>query len=178
MSDNSTQFLANADRFTAIVGAVHDWDAQSACSDWTAAQALDHVVDTQRSFFNDHGHDLGGRPAGTPEELWLVHRASIEPHVLDEEWVATTYDGWFGPTTVGETLLMFYGFDLIVHGWDIASSSGATDAWTEAEMDQVESAIAGLGPALYTEGVCKPAVEVAPDAPRQVRLLGLMGRSA
>ncbi len=115
---------------------------------------------------------------GTPEELWLIHRASIEPHVLDEGWMATTYDGWFGPTTVGDTLSTFYGFDLLVHGWDIASSSGEPYVWSEAEMDQIEAAIAGFGPALYTEGVCKPAVEVPSDAPRQVKLLGLLGRSA
>ncbi len=178
MSDNSAQFLANADRFTLIVSGVPDWDAPSACTDWTAAQALDHVIDTQRGLFQQHGRDLGQRAAGTPEELWLVHRAAIEPHVLDEDWLATAYDGWFGPTTVGETLSTFYGFDLLVHGWDIASASDERYDWTQAEMDQVETAMAGFGAALYTEGVCKAAVEVPGDASRQVKLLGLLGRAA
>ena len=29
------------------------------------------------------------------------------------------YDGFFGRTTIGATLDNFYGFDLVVHGWDL-----------------------------------------------------------
>ncbi len=178
MNKNSAQFLENADRFTAIVDSVEDWSAPSACTDWTAAQVLDHVIDSEREMVANHDADLGDRPTGTPSEMWAAHFNAIKPYVSDDEWMSKEYDGWFGPTTVGDTVATFLGIDLVVHGWDIATSSGDPYVWTDAEQDQAETFITTMGPGLYTEGVCKPAVEVSEDAPRQVRLLALAGRSA
>lgn len=168
----------NADRFTAIVNSVSDWATPSPCTEWTASGVLDHVVDTQRLFFAQHGAPLGERESGGPTATWATHRIEIEPLVQDVTWMGTQYAGWFGPTTVGETLSTFYGFDLLVHGWDIATTSGERYEWTETEMDQVESAISAFGPALYTEGICGTALDVPDDAGRQRKLLAALGRSA
>lgn len=178
MTENSAQFLANAERFSAIVDAVEDWSAPSACDDWTAAQVLDHVIDSERNHFTTHGVDLGDRPSGTPVEIWTAHLSAMLPHVNDETWMDKQYDGWAGPTTVGDTIADFFGIDLVVHGWDIATSSGDSYAWTEAEQDQAEAFIATMGPMLYSEGVCKPALDPPADASRQVRLLAAVGRAA
>jgi uncharacterized protein (TIGR03086 family) len=86
------------------------------------------------------------------------------------------YDGYFGRTTIGETLANFYGFDLVVHRWDLARATGQDTAFTDAEMDRLEQSIAGFGDQLYAEGVCEPAVPVPDDATRQERLLATMGR--
>ncbi len=45
-------------------------------------------------------------------------------------------------------------------------------------MDGMETAIAGFGDALYSDGVCGPPVDVPDDAPRQTKILGLLGRTA
>lgn len=179
MDANATRFFDNADRFTRTVGdADLNWAAQSPCSDWTVAEVLDHVIDTQRAFAAQHGQALGERPSGSPAQMWAEHWSAMASVANDASLMATTYDGWFGPTTIGETLHTFYGFDLLVHAWDIGASSGAPPVWTEAELAQAESAIASFGPALYMEGICAPAIEVADDAAPQVRLLGLLGRRA
>ncbi|WP_414690747.1 maleylpyruvate isomerase N-terminal domain-containing protein, partial [Nocardioides sp.] len=39
-------FLDAADRFTALVTATTDWSAPSPCEGWSAADVVDHVVDT------------------------------------------------------------------------------------------------------------------------------------
>jgi uncharacterized protein (TIGR03083 family) len=178
MNALATQFLTNVHRFSRTVESGIDWSAQSSCSDWTAAQVLDHVVDTQRDFAAQHGRPLGDRPTGSPAEIWAGHWSAMAPVAADNVLMSTSYDGWFGPTTIGETLWTFYGFDLVVHAWDIASPSGVADDWSDSELDQVEQAIASFGPALYMEGICAPAVDAPAGAPRQVRLLGLLGRSA
>jgi Mycothiol maleylpyruvate isomerase N-terminal domain len=172
----STSFLTNASTFTGVVAGVPDWSARSACADWTAAEVVDHIVDTQRDLFAQHGADLGPRPAGGPSAIWAAHLTAVTPYVEDEAWMAKEYDGWFGPTTVGDTVAKFYGFDLIVHGWDIGTAERPGPEWTRSQLDQVEASIASFGPALYTEGICKPAVDAPADASRQTRLLAQLGR--
>lgn len=170
-------FLALADRFRTQAEAIDHWDGASPCAGWNGAEVLEHVIDSQRQFLTDRGVDLGERPEGTPPQIWSAHQAALSQALYDEV-AAQEYDGHFGRTTIGDTMLRFYGFDLVVHRWDIARAAGVDAEWTEAEMDLLEDTIPGFGPALYAEGVCGPPVEVPADAPRQVRLLGVLGRSA
>ena len=172
----TTLFLAHADRFTEAVGTVTDWSAQSPCSDWTAAQVVDHVVDTERGMVAERGADVGVRPTGEPTDVWTAHHDLIHRLLADPGFAGQAYDGYFGPTTVIDTLVDFYGFDLLVHGWDVARASGVPLAWTEREMDRIEASIEIFGDSLTMEGICKPAVPVPAEAPRQDRILGRLGR--
>jgi hypothetical protein len=70
----------------------------------------------------------------------------------------------------------FYGFDLVVHRWDLGRALGQEVRWSEEEMERLEKAIAGFGDALYSPGVAGPALDVRPDADRQTRILALLGR--
>jgi uncharacterized protein (TIGR03086 family) len=180
MSTLITDFQANADEFGAVVDAAGpaDWDAPSPCEDWTASGVVDHVVDTQRDFLQRQGADIGPRPEGAAPEVWATHRKSVDEVVADANFVSREYDGYFGRTSVEDTLANFYGFDMLIHRWDLATALGITTAWTDAELDRIEAALDGFGDNLYADGVCKPAVDVPAGAPRQVRLLGRMGRRA
>lgn len=170
-------FLAHAQPFTDVVSAGGDWSAPSPCEGWTARDVLGHVVDTQRSFFTTHGADLGPLPGGEPADVWATHlaavRAAATPELLERE-----YDSMFGRTTLAATLSAFYGFDLIVHRWDLARGLGRDTTLSAPELDVIEAALPGFGEHLYDDGVCGPAVPVPADAPRQVRLLATMGRTA
>ena len=169
---------AHADRFTAVVEAAgdNDWSSPSPCEGWTAADVLDHVVDTQRDFLDKRGADVGTRPEGTPPEVWAAHRDVVRRVTADDAFVSEEYDGYFGRTSVADTLANFYGFDMLVHRWDLARAVGGDVTWTEAEMDALETNLDALGDNLYTQGVCKPPIAVAADAPRQERLLARLGR--
>jgi uncharacterized protein (TIGR03086 family) len=170
-------FLAHERPFTAVVDAGGDWSATSPCAGWSARDVLGHVIDTEREFFERHEVDLGARPDGDPAALWAGHLAAVQqvatPELLDRE-----YDSVFGRTTIATTLASFYGFDLLVHRWDLARALGGDTTFTEVEMDVIEAALGGFGEHLYADGVCAPAVPVPDDAPRQVRLLATMGRDA
>jgi uncharacterized protein (TIGR03086 family) len=168
-------FLDAADRFSATVDATTDWSAASPCESWTAADVVDHVVDTERQFLQTQGVELGDRPDGSPAEVWAQHLAAVRPVVTDD-LCAQEYDGLFGRTTIGATLDRFYGFDLVVHGWDLGSSNGSPTRFSDADIDAMEAAFEGFGDHAYDEGVFHQPVEVADDAPRQTRILARMGR--
>jgi len=170
-------FEQAADRFSATVDATTDWSAASPCEGWTAADVVDHVVDTQRQFLVTHGVELGDRPGGSPAEVWAAHHAAVRP-LLTDELRAREYDGFFGRTTIGATLDDFYGFDLVVHGWDLGSASGRPTTFTDADIDAMEAAFVGFGDHAYDDGVFKQPVEVPDDADRQTRILARMGRRA
>lgn len=171
-------YLDAAERFTATVRATTDWSAPTPCEDWSAADVVDHVVDTERQFLQTHGLDVGERPAGSPAEVWEQHLAAVLPLVGDDAVRAREYDGFFGRTTIGETLDAFYGFDLVVHGWDLGSAGGRPTTFTDADLDAMEQAFVGFGEHAYDEGVFGRPVPVPDDADRQTRLLARMGRTA
>jgi uncharacterized protein (TIGR03086 family) len=170
-------FLRAADRFSATVDATTDWSAASPCEGWTAADVVDHVVDTERDYLSRMDVEVGDRPSGSPADVWAAHQAAVRPLVTDQ-LRAREYDGFFGRTTIGATLDHFYGFDLVVHGWDLGAANGRPTAFTDAEMDTIEVAFEGFGDHAYDDGVFRRPVEVAADADRQTRLLARTGRRA
>lgn len=169
-------YLDAADRFTSTVAATTDWSAASPCAGWTAADVVDHVVDTERQFLETHGLGLDGRPTGSPDVVWRLHLEAVRPIATDEDVRAREYDGFFGRTTIGATLDHFYGFDLVVHGWDLGSANGRPTTFTDADMDAMEQAFVGFGEHAYDDGVFGRPVDVPADADRQTRLLARMGR--
>ena len=178
----ATDYAAVLEPLLAVVDAVPaaGWDAATPCEDWTARDVVTHVVDTQREFLTGRGVDLGPASdvAADPAAVLRAHGAAVlaavsAPAVADE-----SYDGFSGPTTVGETLAQFYVWDMVVHRWDLARATGRDAGLTGAELDRIESGARSWGDALYMDGICRPAVEVPADAGREERVLALLGRQA
>jgi uncharacterized protein (TIGR03086 family) len=174
MRDVQQDYREKAEAFGALLDR-DDTDpvASTPCEGWTVSDVVDHVVDSQRDFLARHT-DLGPRPDGDLAARWAAHVAAVE--ALPEDLWPREFDGYFGRTTVGATLVRFYGFDMVVHRWDVARALGRDERFTDAELDLLETSIAGFGDAMYTEGVCKPAVSLPDGASRQDRVLALTGR--
>ena len=156
------------------------WDAPSPCEGWTARDVVRHVVETQRELFARHGVDLGDAPDvdADPAGAWRTHAARVRDAVADEAVPAIAYDGHFGPTTLGATLVQFYGFDMVVHRWDLARAAGLDAGLTEAELEQLDRGADGFGDALYMDGICKPGVTAPEGASREAVVLARLGRAA
>ena len=172
-----------ADRpLTAVLDGVPPtgWSAPSPCEDWTAADVVGHLIETQRDFLTRHGADLGKAPdvAADPAAAWRAHAGQVTRALSDDALPAREFDGFFGPTTVGAAFEQFYVWDMVVHRWDVARAVGADPALTDEELDRIEAGADGFGPALHMEGICRPAVEVPGGAARDARVLARLGREA
>ena len=187
------RYAAAAEPLTHTVQAVpaDRWDRPSPCDGWAARDVLEHIISTQREFLQGRGllpaADEPDRPsesttrepdAPDPADRWTVHLKQVQELLTRPETAATAYDGFFGPTTVGDTLLTFYVPDMVVHRWDLAAAVGRDTRLTESEMDRLDAAIDSWGDALYSEGVFRPGVTAPPGADRQTVLLARMGRRA
>ncbi len=164
--------------FGAVLDAVgpDDWTAPSPCAGWTARDVVAHVIDTQRDFLTGHHVDAGPAPSlHDPAAAWRSHSHRVADAVADPDIANRSFDGHFGPTSVGETLLRFYGFDMVAHRWDVATAVGAELRFTDDELTMMETAADGFGEALYSDGVCE-RVEIPDDADRQTILLARLGR--
>jgi uncharacterized protein (TIGR03086 family) len=153
------------------------WEAASPCEGWTARDVLAHLIDSERDYLTGHGLVLPARPdLSDPSAAWSAHAEAVRELLTDPEVPARTFDGHFGPTTIGDALLQFYGFDLVAHRWDLAAVTATPYRFTESELDGLERSIAGWGEALYMEGICKRA-ETRSDTDRQTRVLAALGRT-
>lgn len=175
-------YAARGERFARVLdGADGRWDSPSPCAGWDARAVVRHVIETERELLERHGlavppaPDLGAGPTGPVAAAWRAHLAATVA-VLTDDVLARTYDGFFGPTTIGATLRDFYTWDLLVHGWDVARATGQPHVISDADAAAHDAAADGWGDALYAEGICGPAVEVPADASPGDRLLGRLGR--
>lgn len=156
------------------------WQNASPCVGWTARDVLAHLMETQRDFLTHRGlwpaEDTDA--SDDPAELWLRHISTVDTLLSDADVADQPFDGFFGPTTVGQTMLDFYGWDMVVHRWDIARATGGNESLSESELDVVEGGARGFGDALYGPGICSQPVPVPDGASRQVQVLVMLGRAA
>ena len=182
MTRSAEQYEAASHPLTAVIDAMHQegWDAPSPCEGWTARDVVRHVVETQREMLQGHGADLGALPdlGGDPAAGWRDHAKRVLAALTDEALVGRSYDGYFGPTTVGETFAQFYVWDMYVHRWDIARAGRYDAGLTENELDRIEQGADSFGEALYMEGICRRGVQPLSGADRVTRVLARLGREA
>lgn len=178
MTETAQTYAERADEFVAILDrADQHWDAPTPCEGWTVRDVVVHVIDTQREFLERHDLGAGPRPdLDDPVGAWRTHSAHVAD-VLGSDGVAgREFDGYFGRTTIGATMTDFYGWDLVIHGSDIARATGQPWSVTDAVADSMHATADGWGDALYSEGVCAGAVPVPADASATDRLLARLGR--
>lgn len=135
---------------------------------------------SQRSFLEERAIPLEEelRAENDPVAAWTQHSATVQRLLEDPKVRDKEYDGMLGRATVGESMVRFYGFDMIAHRWDIARAAGFDEEFSSDEMDTLEGAIAGFGDNLYSEGICAQPLEAPEDADRQTRILAKLGRQA
>lgn len=179
MNDTARRHRDRADRLADVIDHGTDFDAASPCNGWTARDVVDHLVSTQADLLDQHGFGVPGVDvADDPAAAWRTHTDNVVATLDRPEVVDHRYDGMAGTTTIGDTISTFFGFDLLVHRWDLGTALGVPVTFTDDELDAIESCAAAFGDGIRMEGVCGPAVAVDPSAPRQVRVLAHLGRDA
>jgi uncharacterized protein (TIGR03086 family) len=181
MSATLDRYRMLADAFEAKVAAVppEDWSKPSPCTEWTARDVVAHVIDVHGMMLRplETTVDEGPPVPDDPLAAFRAARAELERVLADPALADTEYDGMFGRTKVSATVDQFMGFDLVVHGWDLARATGQDETIPPAEVERILGFIDRMGTATMRDnGVTGPEVVVADDAPAQDRMLGLLGR--
>lgn len=178
MTTTAQHFSDRAATFADILDRTgQQWDAPTPCDGWSVRDVVAHVIDTERDFLERHDLAPASRPDLTdPAAAWRRHAADVT-EVLARDGVAEReYDGYFGRTTIAATMADFYGWDLVVHGSDVARATGQPWSISEEEAEELHATADGWGDALYSETVCAEAVPVGEDASPGDRLLARLGR--
>ena len=187
-----------ADRYRARAGAFErkvatvrpdQWSNQSPCEDWTARDVVGHIVDMHGVMLRPLDRRLSPAPAVEDDPLGAFRsaRADVEALLRDPELAGTVIDAPAGRMTIERHIDQVVSDDLVIHGWDLARATGQDDAMDPVDIERLWSGTRAI-PAevlemLRTPGafgpdvkVLGPEVEVPEDAPRQDRLLGMLGR--
>ncbi len=164
---------ASAWAATKVAGAAADLYAPTSCDDWDVKTLLNHMLQTQRYFVGAaRGEDVAP-PGGTPPDV-----ISAEPRLDFDRARAETMETFGEPGVIERTgpALGIAFADQLLHGWDLAISTGQDPVMPAGLPDAAYSLIHGAFTDDQRQGVFQPEVAVAPDASPQDRLLAYTGR--
>ena len=174
MSEAAEQYRRRADAFERLIAAVppERWERPSPCQGWTARDAVAHVVDYSAKVIREKS-GLQAVPSfedsQDPLAAFQATRAVLQ-RLLDDP--AT-------PPKVVTHLVWSLSFDLPQHGWDLAKATGQDATIDPDEVELLWGSLNG-DPQSWdwqrTSGWYGAPVAVPEDAPRQDRVLGLLGR--
>lgn len=179
-----------ARRLGALVAAVPDdaLDRPTPCPDYRLGDLLEHVGGLAQAFraaATKRGAELMAQaPAADasrlppdwrtriPEDLVAMAEAWRDPAA----WTGMTRAG--GVDLPGEIAGLVALDELVVHGWDVARSSGQPYDVAPAELEAVRAFVGPMADASPEDraGLFGPPVPVPDDAPELDRVLGLTGR--
>jgi uncharacterized protein (TIGR03086 family) len=181
MTQTADRIRKLSDAFEKKVDAVpaDRWSSPSPCEGWDARGVVRHVVDVHGMLIKPTGRPLSPAPSvdDDPAGAYRAARSDVEAVLDDPALAGTEYDGMFGKTQVERTIDDFLGFDLVVHGWDLARAAGLDDTIDETEIDRISAQADKLGDAMRSSGAFGPEVKVPDGASPQDRLLGRLGRN-
>jgi uncharacterized protein (TIGR03086 family) len=168
-----------------VAGVADDqWDLTSDCDDWTVRELVNHVVTgnywaaelgsgltIEQVGDRLDGDVLGTDPLRVYDDSSLVAAAVFRAPGAMEKPCAVSYGPVPGEVYCGHRFL-----DVLIHGWDVASSTGQD---TALEPELVEACFEVIEPQmdmLAGSGMFGTRQDVPDDADRQTQLLALLGR--
>lgn len=180
-----TRATAGYEQRLAAVGA-EQWDQASVCIGWTVKDVADHVLGGNR-----FAAALAGG-ATSDEALTQAFAGGFDddPVAGFVESASSQLDAFERPGALdamvrhpqrdmsGRTFLYYRVGDLLLHGWDLARSTGGDDQLDEDLLPDVWREYQPRLPAATENGAFGkgPTGDVPNDAPLALRLLDLTGR--
>ncbi|PCG86626.1 TIGR03086 family protein [Streptomyces sp. WZ.A104] len=177
-----------ARRIAGLLGAVDDarLDAPTPCPDYAVRELLGHLAMLAAAFRDAARKDLGPSTAVAPDSTLPVlddDWREVLPRLLEEVAAAwRSPDAWTGMTRAGgvdlpgEVAGAVALDELVVHGWDLARSTGQPYEAGEAELRSCEALLAPDEDDPDRGGIFGPPVAVPADAPLLDRVIALSGR--
>jgi uncharacterized protein (TIGR03086 family) len=180
-----TRATAGYQQRLAAVGA-EQWDQPSVCSGWTVKDVADHVLGGNRFA----AALAGGASSDDALAQALTARFDGDPTARFIESASSQLDAFKRPGALdaivhhppgdisGRTFLYYLVGDLLLHGWDLARSTGGDDQLDDDLVPDVWREYQPLLPAATENGAFGngPTGDLPDDAPLALRLLDVTGR--
>ena len=165
---------ASAWTLTKVSGAVSQLDEPTTCEPWTVRTLLNHMLLVQSAFVaHARGEGFSLSLEEDPPDV-----LTDDPYADFERARAEALRVFGKPGVVertGTNLGNIFG-DQLLHGWDLAVSTGQDPTMPGGLPEAAYALVLGAFTDEGRKGVLKPAVSVAADASVQERLLAYSGR--
>jgi uncharacterized protein (TIGR03086 family) len=157
---------------TKVRGAAARLDAPTNCEGWNVRTLMNHMLETQRYFV---GSAKGGDAAlsQNPPDLLSDDPCSDFAQARDETLRTFSAPGAIEKT--GPALGIAFS-DQLLHGWDLAVSTGQDTTMPEGLPEAAYGMIHGRFTDEQRKGVFKPEIVVSTDSSPQQKLLAYTGR--
>lgn len=165
-----------ADRLDGVVPG--QWVSQSPCTEWTAADIVDHVVLTHRRVLGS----LSGAEAEelTPDDdrakCFATARAEVSAALEDPAQASRTISGMFGEQPFESLVSRLLCADTLIHTWDLARATGQDEDLDPVAVQQAMEFLGPIDEALRRPGGFAAKIEPPAGADPQTRLLNFAGR--
>ncbi|GAA1665476.1 TIGR03086 family metal-binding protein [Glycomyces endophyticus] len=163
-------------------------DSPTPCEEYTVAQVLNHFLGLALAFTaaarGERGPHNDAPPGTPPAELPDDWRALLEARlqVLADAWSEPA--AWDGDATAGGVTFPAAIMGLValnevaIHGWDLAAATGQRYELDSSTVDLLTGFVGqDADDQEARQGIYAPALEPAPDATPQDRLIALTGRN-
>ena len=174
MASDMLDLYARASDWTAtkVRGAVPELDAPSSCDGWTVRTLMNHMLETQRYFAGSARGDDVQLSQDPPDLL------SDDPIFDFDRARADTLRTFGEPGVIEKTgpALGIAFSDSLIHGWDLAVSTGQDPTMPQGLPDAAFEMIHGRFTDEQRKGVFNPEISIAADASAQEKLLAYTGR--
>ncbi|MEU8298591.1 TIGR03086 family metal-binding protein [Micromonospora sp. NPDC048909] len=187
-SKDTVDFEPAARALAALLGGVTDdqLGRPTPCGRWTVADLLHHLMGLTVAFRIAAEKGPDPAPTGPDDPAAAEHdprwRTRL-PAQLDELVAAWREPAaWKGDVAVGGVVLPaeIMGVvalnELVIHGWDLASSTGQPYDVDDRTVETVHGLVSQQASSDGTPGLFGPSVSLPADAPLFDRVLGLTGR--
>lgn len=178
-------------RFAALVASVatEQWHDETPCTEWDVRALVHHLLYEQRWVppllegltIPEVSDRFEGDLLGDDATTWVgVLASSIEEAhaaVAQPDALKRTVHLSYGDSS-GEEYVMQLTGDLAIHAWDLARATGQDDAIDPGAIALLLPWAEAYAELLAGSGMFGSPVDLGPNVPDEVRLLGLVGRHA
>ncbi len=151
------------------------WSSPTPCEDWNVFDLVTHVIATHRRVYTMAVPNYEEPSLDTLDAWREIHDALLA--ALDDPIIAATpVQSRRGEQPFSALVGGLLTFDTLAHTWDLARAIGAPEVLNPDAVAHATRELEPIGDALRVPGGFGPAVESAPDASAQTRLLNFLGR--
>ncbi len=156
------------------VAGTTDLDTATTCDEWRLRDLLNHMLETQQYFVNAALGKDASLPSPDPADLLSDDPVGDFKSARLQILEVFGQDGMIDKT--GPALGIAFA-DQLVHGWDVARSTGQDDTMPDGLAKAAYDVIHGRFTDEQRKGMFKPEVPLDGDSTPQQRLLAYTGRA-